>query len=286
MNTERVGVTVLGVSAGSGKTSVCGHILRSLVDLGVPAGPFKAVAVVDPDDPAYPEVPVPLRGALHNCGAARIRPRWWHNPVTVVPDRKDGHRGELYLCGVPAGDVPIRGQDSVDLHRVSPRLQRECADAVQEALRRLGPGPLVIEGAGAVGELNPEHDLANHLAPTAERLPVLLVVNAARSGHVAALAGVRHLVAPELLRLVRGHVLNQVRDAEHGRAVAERARRGSDIPLLATLPEALLPDGYDGTQERLQPVYDRGARNLRRSGLLERLGLCRGVPGREAVAAE
>ncbi|WP_330456144.1 hypothetical protein OIB37_04220 [Streptomyces sp. NBC_00820] len=274
------------MSAGSGKTSVSGGILRALTDRGVPVKPFKAVAVVDPDDPAYPDVPAPLRGALHNCGSARVRPQWWHNPVTVVPDPQRRHEGELFLCGVPAGDVPIRGQDSIDLHRISPRLHARCADAVQEALRQGPAAQLVIEGAGAVGELDPEHDLANHLAPVSAGPPVMLVVNAARSGHVTALAGVRHMVAPELLRLVRGHVLNQVRDAEHARATAERTRRGSDFPLLATLPEALLPDGYDGTPEKLQPVYDRSARNVVRSGLLERLGLDLSVRDREAVAAE
>ncbi|MEU3982794.1 hypothetical protein AB0F77_22300 [Streptomyces sp. NPDC026672] len=276
---------MLGVSAGSGKTSVSGHILRALTDRGVPVRPFKAVAVVDPDDPAYPDVPGPLRGALHNCGAARVRPRWWHNPVTVVPDRQRRHEGELFLCGAPAGDVPIRGQDSIDLHRISPRLHKKCVDAVHEALRQ-EPAQLVIEGAGAVGELDPEHDLANHLAPVSAGLPVMLVVNAARSGHVTALAGVRHLVAPELLRLIRGHVLNQVRDTEHARATAERTRRGSDFPLLATMPEALLPDGYDGTPEKLQPIYDRGAGDVIRSGLLDRLGLDLSVRDREAVAAE
>src|SRR5690349_20040919 len=71
------GMTVLGAAAGSGKTGVSIGVLRHLRLRGIPRQPFKAAAVVAPDDPAYAAVEPWQRGVLHNCQAAGLAIHWW-----------------------------------------------------------------------------------------------------------------------------------------------------------------------------------------------------------------
>jgi cobyric acid synthase len=266
------GVTVLAASAGSGKTTVAMGLLRCLADRAVPVHPFKAVSVVAKGrDPAYEHEPPWRWGAFHNCAIAGLRVEPWNNPVTVVKPDVGHQSGELYLWGEPQGTVPVLGEDLVD-PRVLPRSLRDrCREAVLEAVchLRAGEGWIVVEGAGASGELPPDCDLANHLAPIAVGTPVVLVHNPNRSGSLAALVGLHRLLPPDLSALLLGYVNNQVRQGSQARAVRERLAEVLDVACLGDVPEAADLDDYDGSPAQLKWLYQRSARNIASSGLLD-----------------
>jgi cobyrinic acid a,c-diamide synthase len=267
------GVTLLAAAAGSGKTGIAMGVARALADQGVPVQPFKAVAVVTPDDPAYDMVEPWKCGTLHNCGAARATMQPWHNPVSVLRPSRLERRGDLYLWGERQGEVPVPGDDLLDLTDLSPALRHACTDAVAAAVAQLrtAPGIIVAEGGGGAGEVAPHRDLANHVAPILLGNPILLVLNAGRSGHVAALLGQSLLMAPELKGLVIGYVANQIRDAAHWTMVSRQLAGRTPLRNLAVIDEVHQPSEYDGSVEQRERIYVRRAQQVVASGLLEAL---------------
>ncbi|MET7737668.1 AAA family ATPase [Streptomyces sp. NPDC005402] len=267
------GVTVLGAAAGTGKSGVSIGISRTLDDRGIRCVPFKAVAVVAPNDPAYPAVPPWQRGILHNCGAARTQVRWWNNPVVVNLPAIGAHSGDLYVRGRRIGEVPVAGEDSLDLGALPERLRQLCVEAAHEGFARASAdgGWLVVEGAAGVGELAPSVDLANQILPEHAGLPTLLVTNPQRSGHLAALAGSVRLLSSGLRAQVCGYVLNQVRRPEAASAIGERLSAATGLPLLGVIGESPLPVDYNGSAEMLESLYRRRANFVAASGLIERL---------------
>ncbi|MGF1430810.1 hypothetical protein [Kitasatospora sp. LaBMicrA B282] len=269
------GITVLGAAAGTGKTGVSIGLLRSLRRRGVPCEPFKAVAVVTPDDPAYTAVPPWQRGVLHNCSAAGLEVRWRHNPVVVDLPRVGALEGDLYVKGRLVGTAPVAGEDCLDPSALPGPLRRQCEDAVLEGyeLTRAGGAWLLVEGAAGAGELDPGDDLANQVLPAHAGLPVVLVTNPRRSGHLAALSGLTRLLAPELAALLLGYVLNQVGGTPQAPLLAARLTAATGLPMLAAIANSPLPDGYDGSLQMLERLYDRRCRYVEASGLLERVPL-------------
>ncbi|GHA54373.1 MULTISPECIES: AAA family ATPase [Streptomyces] len=269
------GMTVLGAAAGSGKTGVSIGVLRRLHLRGVPCLPFKAVAVVAPDDPAYAAVEPWQRGVLHNCRAAGLAVRWWNNPVVVDLPRPGAPEGDLWVRGERVGTAVVAGEDSLDTARLPERLRRLCVEAVEEGHERLRASGawVLIEGAGAAGEVDPDNDLANQLLPARAGLPVVLVTNARRSGHVNALAGMPSLLSPAVRPLLLGFVLNQIGGTPGVAAVGERVTAATGLPLLGAIGYSPLPEGYDGSAATLELLYERRCRYVEESGLPGRLPL-------------
>jgi dethiobiotin synthetase len=267
------GLTVLGSAAGCGKTGVSIGVLRHLRLRGVACSPFKAVAVVAPDDPAYAAAEPWQRGVLHNCTAAGVPVRWWNNPVVVVLPHMRATVGDLYVRGERAGSVPIAGEDSLDAARLPVSLRRICEEGIEDGFKVLeATGDwLLVEGAGATGEVSPEDDLANQILPARARLPVALVTNPLRSGHVAALAGLPSLLTPAVRALLIGYVLNQVGGTPRADLLAPRLTAVTGLPMLGAIADSPLPEGYDGSASMLTELYERRRRYVAQSGLLDRL---------------
>ena len=264
------GITLLAPAAGSGKTGIAMGVARALADEGVHVEPFKAVSVVAPDDLAYGTVPPWRRGVLHNCAAARRSALPWHNPVSVIRPSREARCGDLYVWGQLLGEVSVPGDDLLNLADIPAAWRHACRDAVTEAcamLRATG-GFAVVEGGGAAGDIAPDDDLANHVVPALLECPVALVLNAARSGQVAALLGVPELLAPEIRALLVGYVANQVRDEEHHATMAARLAGSTALRRLAVIDEVQQPAEYDGSERERERVYARRAAQVADSGLL------------------
>jgi hypothetical protein len=270
----RSGITLLAAAAGSGKTGLAIGIARTLADRGVPVEPFKAVSVIENDDPAYASVPPWQRGILHNCCAARRPIQPWHNPIVVVRTQPGSAVGELFIAAEPAGTVPVPEEDLLNVALLPQRLRRRCRDAVLDAVTevRAGGRYLVVEGAGAAGELPARDDLANNLAPVLLNCPVALVLNPSRSGHLAAFLGVPGLLTEQVRGLLIGYIANQVRDDAHGEYVEERLAGRTTLERLAVLSEARQPPDYDGSYAYRERIYLRRADQVAGCDLLSRLG--------------
>ncbi|MFI5758522.1 hypothetical protein [Streptomyces sp. NPDC051569] len=271
------GLTVLGSAAGAGKTGVSIGVMDSLRRQGIACEPFKAVAVVAPDDPAYSSVEPWQRGVLHNCGAANIPVRWWNNPVVVDLPGPGASEGDLYVRGEHVGTAVVAGEDCLDAGRLPDPLRRVCEQAVIEGYERLLATRrwLLVEGAGGAGELEPADDIANQVLPAHAGLPVALITNPRRSGHLAALAGLPSLLTPAVRALLVGFVLNQVGGTPYVPSLADRLTRATGLPMLAAIPDSPLPKRYDGSAEMLVGLYERRGRFVKESGLLERIPLPR-----------
>ncbi|GAA1118578.1 MULTISPECIES: hypothetical protein [Kitasatospora] len=267
------GMTVLGAAAGTGKTGIGIGILRTLHTRGVPCEPFKATAVVAPDDPAYTAVAPWRRGVLHNCAAAGLPVRWWNNPVLVDLPYPGAPEGDLWVRGRLVGTAPVAGEDSLDAAALPAALRRHCEEAVQQGYDKVRTGGrwLLVEGAAGAGELEPADDLANQVLPARAGLPVVLVTNPRRSGHLAALAGLTGLLVPELRALLHGFVLNQIGGTARVAPTARRLTAATGLPMLAAIADSPLPSGYDGSAGMLRTLYDRRARYVEESGLLDRI---------------
>ena len=266
------GVTVLGMSAGVGKTAVSIGILRSLFRRGVPCAPFKAVAVVTPDEYAGRSLPPWRRGVVQSCAAAGTVPRWWHNPVVVNLPEARTPVGDLYVRGRRLGRVPVTGADRLDLGALPDRLRRRCQDAVEEGYQRLaGEVPwLLVEGAAGVGDLPPASDLANRILPELAGLPVIVVASARQAGPVD-VSGLTDRLSPALRALLLGFVLNRVSDLPGADATAQRLTRASDLPVLARITDAPPPIGYDGSPEKIDAMCEYRASRVDESGLMRLL---------------
>ncbi|MFE5220334.1 MULTISPECIES: hypothetical protein [unclassified Streptomyces] len=260
------------MSAGVGKTAVSIGILRSLFRRGVPCAPFKAVAVVTPDEYAGRSLPPWRRGVVQSCAAAGTVPRWWHNPVVVnLPDARTPV-GDLYVRGRRLGRVPVTGADRLDLGALPDRLRRRCQDAVEEGYQRLaGEVPwLLVEGAAGAGDLPPASDLANRILPELAGLPVIVVASARQAGPVD-VSGLTDRLPPALRALLLGFVLNRVSDLPAADAAAQRLTRASDLPVLARITDAPPPIGYDGSPEKIDAMCEYRASRVDESGLMRLL---------------
>jgi cobyric acid synthase len=264
------GLTVLGMGAGVGKTGVSIGILRILQRRGTACAPFKAVAVVAPDEPAGKALPPWRRGVVQSCAAAGVAPQWWHNPVLVDLAAPGAPDGELYVRGRRLGRAAVTGADSLDLTSLPDRLRRVCQDAVEDGFRRLTarrPGPwLLVEGAAGAGDLPAVTDLANQLLPERAGLPVLVVADA-RTADPAALTRLRDRLTPGLRRLLLGLVLNRVAAGPAADALTVRLTAATGLPVLARIAETPAPDGYDGSPERLDVMCEYRADSVAESGL-------------------
>jgi dethiobiotin synthetase len=271
MTASTAGITLLAPAAGSGKTGIAMGLTRALSNIDVAVEPFKAVAVVAPGDPAHDAVAPWQRGALHNCAAARRQVQPWHAPVSVVRETAQARRGELYVWGGAVGEVRVSHDDLLDLSELPVRLRRVCHDAIGDACAHLRAADrfVVAEGGGAAGDIKAHDDLANHLVPGILGLPVVLVLNAARSGQTAALIGLLRLLAPPISTLLVGCVVNQVRDEEHLATTSDRLDGRTGLPVLAVVDEVQQPPEYDGSDAECDRLYERRARQVVRSGLLD-----------------
>ncbi|MFI1760698.1 hypothetical protein ACH41H_01290 [Streptomyces sp. NPDC020800] len=266
------GVTVLGMSAGVGKTGVSIGILRNLLQRGTSCAPFKAVAVVTPDEYAGRSLPPWRRGAVQSCAAAGVVPRWWHNPVLVDLPAARAPEGDLYVRGRRLGRVPVTGADRLDLGSLPDRLRRRCQEAVEEGFERLaGQVPWVlVEGAAGAGDLPAAADLANQILPERAGLPVV-VVTSARHADPADASRLADRLTPALRTLLLGFVLNRVSDRPAADAAAERLTRATGLPVLARITDAPPPIGYDGSPEKIDLMCEYRAACVGESGLMHLL---------------
>ena len=267
----RRGVTLIAPGSGTGKTAVAIGISRALRRRGVAVDPFKATSVVERTERAGGPLEVYERGVFHNCGAAGVPVRWWNNPVVAVTGG-DG-RGELYVRGEPLGDVPVFGQDSLDLRALPGELRLRCLDAVTEALGILAERGsfVVIEGSGGAGNQPSRADLANDVAPLRAGLPVVLVGNVNQEGHLAALAGLPSVLGEPYRRLMIGYILNGVRDSARLADARERLAHAMPIPELAAVPSYTPPEGYEDSPQGCADVYEKRADHVASSALLAAL---------------
>lgn len=265
------GVTLIAPGSGTGKTAVAVGITRALRRRDIAVDPFKATSVVQTTDRPGPPLKVYERGVFLNCGAAGVPVRWWNNPVVAVTDGNG--RGQLYVCGEPLGEVPVFGQDSLDLRTFPHELRLRCLDAVRDALAVLADRGsfVVIEGSGGAGNQPSRADLANDVVPLRAGLPVVLVGNVNQEGHLAALAGLPGVLGERYRRLMIGYVLNGVRDGARLADARERLAQAMPIPELAAVPSYAPPDGYEDSPQECEVVYERRADHVASSGLLDAL---------------
>ncbi|WP_189265321.1 hypothetical protein [Streptomyces fuscichromogenes] len=258
------------MGAGVGKTGVSIGILRTLLRRGTACAPFKAVAVVAPDEPAGRSLPPWRRGVVQSCAAAGVVPEWWHNPVLVDLATPGAPDGDLYVRGRLLGRAAVTGADSLDLTSLPDRLRRLCQEAVEDGFQRLTArraGPwLLVEGAAGAGDLPAAADLANQLLPERAGLPVLVVADA-RNADPVALTRLRDRLTPGLRRLLLGLVLNRVADGPAADALTVRLAGATGLPVLARIAETPAPTGYDGSPERLDVMCDYRADGVGASGL-------------------
>lgn len=273
------GVTLIAPGSGTGKTAVAVGIARALRRQGVRVDPFKATSVVETAHRPGNPLRVYERGVFQNCGAAQVPVRWWNNPVVAATEGNG--RGQLYVRGEPLGDVPIFGQDSLDLRALPADVRSRCLDAVAEALAILaGRGAFVlVEGSGGAGNQPTGADLANDVVPLRAGLPVVLVGNVNQEGHLAALAGLPSLLGPRYRRLLIGYVLNGFRDDARLADARERlAQAAMPIPELAAVPSYTPPADHDSRPLGRELVYDRRADHVAASRLLATLSSRAGTP--------
>jgi cobyric acid synthase len=268
------GVSILGVAAGAGKSGVSVGALRALTVAGVAAAPFKAVAVVNLADVMCPEPDIRRRGVFYNCFAADLPVTWSHNPVTVIPSEPDAREGTLHIAGEPAGPVPIVADDQIDATHMTGKQRAACEEAIRVGLDQVHADAefVVVEGAGAAGDLPPDADLANIYAPSLAGHPIVLVAKLPASGHLAALVGLRQLLPAHLRAAVAGYLLNKVDDPHVGDTRAARISDATGWPKLATLPTIAYPPGFDGSADAQRLLDGTWAAEVSATGLLARLG--------------
>lgn len=265
------GVTLIAPTSGTGKTALAVGISRALHRTGIAVDPFKATSVVNATEgPADMRELLP-QGVLDNCAAAGVPVRWWNNPVVAVRDGRGP--GRLFVRGEPYGDVTIIGEDSLDLRGLPPGPRAACLQAVDAALTELARrGNFVaLEGSGGAGDQPPGADLANDVVPLRAGLPVVLVGNVNREGHLAALAGMPAIMGARYRDLMIGYVLNGVRDDTRLADARARLAAAMPIPELAVVPSYLPPGGYADAPEMRELVYERRADHVAASALLTTL---------------
>ncbi|MGY0064948.1 hypothetical protein ACWY4P_52405 [Streptomyces sp. LZ34] len=246
------GLTILGNGAGSGKSCYSVGVLRLWRDLGWKVEPFKAVTVVDLQDPSCDHPDLWRHGVYHHCSAAGVDWEWTHNPVAVVP-HSDALSGELFIKGQSRGVVALTGSDCVDFQSMSPHMFSECEIAILEGLEILQSrgSRIVIEGAGAVDQHKEDSDLANRTPALIAGLPIVLVSGLQGLDLIPEYAC---RLDPQLSQLIRAFMVNGVIDEESTAVtVAELSRRVGNR-FVGWTPRVVYPP-YDGTFTARQQRY-------------------------------
>lgn len=260
-------VAFVAVAPNSGKTTAAIGLARHLSNAGVPVAPVKAVTVVHEDDDIAFKSADPLRwGFMHNLAAARRRFEPWNNPVTVILDSRGGTRGELFVLGQSYGPVTVSGSDRVDVGLMTAEQARACHDAVRTTIRFALDSDqevVIVEGAGGVGMLEPAHDLSNIVLPRALDAAVVFVSNIQSSPGPAQI-DLQVTRCREWGLDVRGAVLNQANGM-----VGASLFLPKTVAALGAIGETPDLDDYDASPAQLEYLYERSARAVACSGLVE-----------------
>jgi dethiobiotin synthetase len=223
-------MTVLSVAAGSGKSLLTRSFAVIRRRSGLPVRMYKPVAAtVKPMASAVGTLDVSMIMAALAIGASDAR---------SVCDFIHADGQLKHVDGRPVATAGLVSEDGVDFAA----LPAEVLEMIASACRRRTASTeyLVCEGAGAVTDVSPEHDVSNGLLARRAGRPVVLVASARRGGSLAALAGTQRVVPSEVGRLVAGFVLNNTSSGEATDRLVQRIERETGWPCLAAVPQVPL----------------------------------------------
>jgi cobyric acid synthase len=201
------GVSIIGSGSGCGKTWHSVGLLSALHRRGFDPAPFKAVAVLDPEDGTSFDDRPWARAIHHHLVAAGVPFSPDLNPLVVLPH--SASVGTLYVRGDLAGEVRLLGPDQINFDELTDDLYERCVDAVESSLASVRKFStfVVLEGAGDASIPRRRADVGNAVPATSAQFPVVAVYRPDRS-HIAVLGEFAHAIPQGIWGLTRGVVLN------------------------------------------------------------------------------
>ncbi len=218
---------VAGTSSGAGKSTLTLALCRILARRGIDVAPFKAQNM-SLNSCVTPEGGEIARAQMLQALACGLAPVADMNPILLKPEGNG--KSHVVLLGRAVGSRGPAGPAQVAENR------RIVAAAFDRLATR--HQVVVIEGAGGAAEINlAGRDLANLELARRIRAPAILVGDIDRGGVFAALYGTWALLPRAEQRLVRGFVINRMRDALASLGDGPgRLARLTGVPVIGGLP--------------------------------------------------
>lgn len=186
--------------------------------------------------------------------SARREPSHDLNPVTV---RQTGPgRGAVVRAAPAKGSwtARIAGEDAVDFSELAQEDFQVLLDECAAALGRNAAAAdfVLIEGAGCIGEVPPDRDLANVRAPRLLDAPVIVVHDGRQPIDIDQARRTRATLDENNLTL-HGVVVTRVATDDGDHALVQRAY---DAPLLGVFPEIVDAAQWFNSRQRLEHLWE------------------------------
>ena len=193
---------IQGAGSDVGKSLIVAGLARSLTRRGLRVLPFKpqnmsnnAAATIDGGEIG--------RAQALQAQAAGVAPHTDMNPVLLKPETDIG------------AQIVVQGRRVATLHaREYAAMKPALMKVVLESFARLKERAdlVLVEGAGSAAEVNlRKADIANMGFARSADVPVVLVGDIDRGGVIAQLVGIKAVLDPEDVVMIRGFIINKFR---------------------------------------------------------------------------
>ncbi|MCP4024052.1 MAG: cobyric acid synthase, partial [Desulfobacteraceae bacterium] len=195
-------LAVLGTGSDVGKSIVAAAILRSLVDKGLSAAPFKAQNMSN-NSGITPEGLEMGRAQIVQAEAAKITPHVEMNPILLKPT------GEKQSQVVLHGNVQAN-HTAMDYHKKKDFYFQQACKSFKKLQNRYDT--IVLEGAGSCAEVNlMANDIVNFPMAEYAKADVILVADIHRGGVFGQIVGTLECLPEKYRNMIKGFIINRFR---------------------------------------------------------------------------
>ncbi|NME69568.1 cobyric acid synthase [Flammeovirga aprica] len=225
-------IMLVGTGSDVGKSWITTGICRWLKNKGYQPAPFKAQNMSLNSFATYDGLEIGRAQAVQ-AEACQLPVMVEMNPVLLKPSAKN--KSQVVLHGKPIGDQTAKD------YFLGENKKHLFAEA-QKAFQKLSDqyGPIVMEGAGSISELNLKHrDIVNMRMAKASNACVYLVADIDRGGVFGSVYGTIALLEDWEKELLKGIIINKFRgDASLFVEGKKKLEELTGYPVLGVLPYA------------------------------------------------
>ncbi|WP_281615498.1 cobyric acid synthase [Flammeovirga sp. SubArs3] len=250
-------IMLVGTGSDVGKSWITTGICRWLKNKGYQPAPFKAQNMSLNSFATYDGLEIGRAQAVQ-AEACQLPVMVEMNPVLLKPSSKN--KSQVVLHGKPVGDQSARdyflGENKKHLFLEAQKAFHKLSDQF---------GPIVMEGAGSISELNLKHrDIVNMRMAKAANACVYLVADIDRGGVFGSVYGTIALLEDWEKDLLKGIIINKFRgDASLFVEGKKKLEELTGYPVLGVLPYA-----EDIIIEEEDSVALRGRNTTTQDGML------------------
>lgn len=239
------GLVIMGGGSGSGKSILSCGIGRFLSDQGKTVAPFKAIAVLNPEEVGESDPDKNRNGLLRFSMACRVDFHANMNPIQII--KRERLSGELIILGESFGSIDLLAEDTLYTESLSRELLQKVKCTIKESLDNLREqfDHVIIEGAGA--PTDDAEDIANQYVADLCDYKIILCARTTRDCLLATLQGINLQLSTHQRKRIAGVVLNSISSpiSNSEKYFLRRCESELKMNVLTTIPVLDHLDGFE-----------------------------------------